>query len=85
MPLTEDEARRVLRLMNVDASNPSLFAAERRERGWCFGWRPENGAPRMGTRSWVVADNGRGRRLGLAELADDAIAAELDQGTCTDV
>ncbi|HWB37773.1 MAG TPA: hypothetical protein VHA75_17295 [Rugosimonospora sp.] len=83
-PLSEQDARAALRLAGADASNPALYDAQRRDGGWFFGWRRQNGRPRIGTRSWVVADNGRARPLAFQERADDAIAAELAKGAGAD-
>lgn len=75
--LSEDEARKLLRDLRVSASNPEYYAARRRAHGWLFAWRIETGPPRIGTRSWVVADNGACRQVGFDEYADDAIDALL--------
>lgn len=76
-PISEGEARAALREEKSEASNPEYFDAERREGGWVFGWREDRGAPPMGTRTWIVADNRRVRMLGYKDPWDDAIAAEL--------
>lgn len=78
-PMTEEAARAALFAANSDASNPALYAAERRERGWLFGWRLSAGPVPMGTASWIVADDGRVRRLGFRERADDALAPDAGQ------
>lgn len=76
-PISEAEARQTLLRQESEASNPEYFEAQRREHGWVFGWRDDRGQPPVGTRAWVVADNGRVRALGPREQWDDAIAEEL--------
>jgi hypothetical protein len=76
-PISEIDARDALRKEQSEASNPEYFDAERRQRGWVFGWREDRGEPPMGTHTWIVADNGRVRMLGYTDTWDDAIDAEL--------
>lgn len=76
-PISEEAAREALRMAGSPAANPVNYYAERREGGWLFGWRVQRGAPGMGTRAWIVADNEQVRMLGLAERAADGIAAAL--------
>ncbi len=79
-PITEDDARAALRAMQSAAANPSKYAARRLEHGWLFTWRIEQGPPLMGTRSWVVADNGVPRVVDMRQRADDVIADVLKAG-----
>ncbi|WP_105034914.1 hypothetical protein [Cryobacterium aureum] len=81
--IDEQEARRELRNLSSEASNPANYAAARRARGWLFGWRTDRGSAPMGTRAWVVADNGRGRMLDLRDRADEVIEALLAEYTPT--
>ena len=76
-PISEESARTALAREASEASNAEFYKAERRQHGWVFGWRPERGTPPMGTRTWIVADNGRVRVLGYKDDWDDAIAQEL--------
>lgn len=76
-PISEDAARTALLQVASEASNAEFFKAERRDHGWVFGWRLDRGAPPMGTRTWIVADNGRVRMLGYKDDWDSAIAQEL--------
>ena len=77
--ISETEARAALKTLRSEASNPHFYAAKRRNHGWLFVWRLERKNPPVGTRGWVVADNGRARILDLGERADDAMIAELAQ------
>lgn len=76
-PITEDEARAALRTVQSAAANPLKYAARRLSRGWLFIWRIEQGSPLMGTRSWIVADNGVPRVVDMGQRADDVIADVL--------
>ena len=76
-PITEHAARAALKSAQSEASNPGFYVARRRKHGWLFVWRIEHGDPPVGTRSWVVADNGRARILRIGERADDVIGAEV--------
>lgn len=76
-PISEEKARAALRLQASEASNAEYFRAERRAHGWVFGWRSDQGIAPIGTRTWIVADNGRVRMLGYRDDWDDAIAQEL--------
>lgn len=80
-PISEAEARAALRRELSEASDPERFDASRREHGWVFGWRKDQGEPPVGTGTWIVADNGRVRRLGPRDSWDDAIAQELAKQT----
>lgn len=42
-PISEDDARRELRILNSEAANPDYYLAVRLEYGWMFGWRTERG------------------------------------------
>jgi hypothetical protein len=75
--ITEQAAREVLLRLESEASNPAYFEAMRRTGGWSFAWRTDLGRPPLGSHAWIVADNGRARRLGRREYADAAIADEL--------
>lgn len=75
--ISEPEARQALCAAGSPAGDATFYYAERHDGGWLFGWKMQQGAPRMGTRAWVVADNGRVRMLGLAEPAADGIATAL--------
>lgn len=76
-PISEEAAREALRRIDSEAGSTRNFVATRRDRGWSFGWSAERGSVPVGSHRWIVADNGRARRLGLRERADDAIAEEL--------
>lgn len=76
-PMTEDAAREVLRRAGAAAADPVRYAATRRQGGWSFAWSRDRGEPPVGSRRWVVADDGQVRVLGLRERADDVIAALL--------
>lgn len=78
-PISEETARAALSQQASEASNAEQFRAERRDHGWVFGWRTDRGTPPMGTRTWVVADNGRVRMLGYRDEWDEAIAQELEK------
>jgi hypothetical protein len=77
--ISEADARTVLRSVRSEASNPGTFEARRRDHGWMFVWRREGGRPPVGTRSWVVADNGRARAVDLGSRADETIALLLGE------
>jgi hypothetical protein len=73
MPLSEEAARTALAEAGSPAADPATYQAQRRERGWAFGWRPEAGTPSIGTIAWVVADNGAARGCRMSESVDDVI------------
>lgn len=75
--MSEADARQALRAVGSPACDATFYSAERRPGGWLFSWKLQQGPPRMGTRAWIVADNGRVRMLGLAEPAAEGIAAAL--------
>lgn len=83
-PISEDDARRELRLQNSAASNPEYYGATRLDQGWLFGWRKELGPTPMGTRPWVVADNGHSRMLDLRDRAERVIETLLGQESASD-
>lgn len=76
-PISEEEARAVLRAMQAPGADETTHGATRRTGGWSFAWRRELGNVPVGTPRWIVADNGRARMLRRRELADEAIADEL--------
>lgn len=78
-PITEIEAREALRAAGSPAQDARYYSAERRDSGWFFAWRIQQGPPLMGTRAWVVADNGRVRMLGFRESGADGIATALTE------
>jgi hypothetical protein len=75
-PISESEAREMLLRERSEASNTEYFDAERREHGWVFGWREDRGDIPVGTRTWIVADNGRVKMLSPTERIDTAIEHE---------
>ena len=76
-PITAAEARAALRDARSEASDPEVFDARRRTSGWLFVWRRDQGQPPIGTRSWVVADDGTVRAVPLGGRADDVLAEIL--------
>jgi hypothetical protein len=73
--ISEESARQVLADAKSEAADQGRFRAERRTGGWLFAW---SGLPEdvpIGTRSWVVADNGVAEELGFLDTADSLLAA----------
>ncbi|MEJ7648671.1 MAG: hypothetical protein WKF57_06520 [Nakamurella sp.] len=77
-PIREVDARRHLELAGSPAANNVRYQATRHQHGWLFGFRRGNSPVLMGTRSWVVADNGRVRMLSPGELADAVLRSEIE-------
>jgi hypothetical protein len=76
IPISEAEARELLLQAHSEASNPNYFDAERRGRGWVFGWREGSRRAPIGTHTWIVADNGRVKMLSPTDDIDTVIDSE---------
>jgi len=77
MAITIDEARDALVAAHSEAADTEHFAGEPMEGGWCFYCVAPGDIP-AGTTTWVVADNGAVRPLGLAE-SPECVLAQLNR------
>ena len=71
--MTEEQARRALSEIGSPAANPDNYQARRIQGGWAFGWRENAGPPLVGTKGWVVADNGRSGTQKMSETAEETV------------
>lgn len=77
-PLSEHDARMLLRDVASPAHDREKYVASRTERGWVLEWDASQGvkAP-VGMGRWVVADNGRLARVHLGTTPHRAMAELL--------
>ena len=72
--ISEQRARELLLEAHSAAHNASRYVAERLLHGWVFAWSGDLRSAPLGTRPWVVSDNGAVRAVEIGQTAAEVLA-----------
>lgn len=76
----EQDARRRLLAAHSSAHDPRRYRAERLPDGWVFTWGGQLTDAPLGTRPWVVLDDGRAQPVAIGSTAAQAVATLREEG-----